>query len=259
MNKQVQEFFDYSAENPWGDLMLVHCTPEDLRKYTEGNIADTLERVLNHDDWKFENSRNWADKGSGNDVFYLFKVYELWKSIRRNGVKSPVHVHAVAEDNWLNFHPSTNKIEVLCEFFPEMEIKVLYHSYDFLMRNYPDDAVGWHLDHMHYPIETAVDYLDLYAEMNPEEVELEFFWAKCSDILTGNPDLSGKLKPRARDWRYVNVNKYNGDPEFENAVFLTVNDRYHRIAMKKDDIFLKDIIQTKPGKAKFCGKWFDIS
>lgn len=257
MNKTVEEFFEHMNENHWGDIMLVHCKPTDLKKYTEGMIGEIVRRVLQDSQWFTERSDEWANRGSGNDVFFLFKVFELWKSIRANGVKSPVHVHAVAGDNWLNFHPSNNKIEVLCEFFPEMEIKVLYHNYAFLHRNFADEAVTWYLDHMHYPVETAQDYMDLYADLNPEEVELDFFWDTCKNIMMGKNE-SGKLTPRKRDWRYVDLEEYEGEPDFEHSAFLTVSDRYHRVAMEKDAITLKDIIQVQPGRAKFCGKWYDL-
>lgn len=261
MNKTVEEFFEHMDANHWGDIMLVHCKPADLKKYTEGMIPEVLQRVIHEPDWKDQRSDEWAGKGSSNDVFFLFKVYELWKSITRNGVKSPVHVHAVASDNWLNFHPSNNKIEVLCEFFPDMEIKVLYHNYAFLHRNFPDEAVTWYLDHMHYPVETAQDYMDLYTELyasvEPGELELDFFWDTCKNIMLGK-EQSGKLTPRKRDWRYVDIEKWEGEPDFEQAAFLTVSDRYHRVAMERDAIKLKDIIQVKPGKARYCGKWYDI-
>jgi len=262
MNNTVKEFFEHSEKNPWGEILLVHCQAKDLKMYTEGMIPEVLQRVLQDPDWKNERSDDWANRGSSNDVFFLFKVWELWKSISRNGVKSPVHVHAVAGDNWLNFHPSNNKIEVLCEFFPEMEIKVLYHNYTFLHKNYPDEALKWYENHTHYPITTAEDYMelygDLYASVEPDELELDFFWDTCKNITADLNYLSGKLKPRKRDWRYVDDAKFSGDPDYENSPFLTVSDRYHRVAMEKDATLLKDVIQVKPGKARFCGKWYDI-
>lgn len=257
MSREVEEFFEHLDHTRWGELLVVHCKPNDLKKYTEGMIPEVLHRVLQEPDWAEQRSDKWAFKGSGNDVFFLFKVWELWKSISRNGVKSPVHVHAVADDNWLNFHPSNNKIEVLCEFFPDKEIKVLYHNYNYIANNHPDEASRWYLNHMHYPIEAARDYLDLYSELDPEEVELDFFWDTCENIMLEKEGISGKLKPRKRDWRYIDLN--TDDDDFKNSAFLTVSDRYHRVAMEKDATLLKDVIQVKPGKARFCGKWYDIN
>jgi hypothetical protein len=249
-------FFSLSRKKPWGGLYAIACTPKNLMAWRQDNIAETLIRVLKTDDWREQNSADWSNQNSGADVFYLFKVWELWRSISANGVKSPVHVHAEAGHNNCYFHPSNNKIEVLCEYFPELPITVLWHDYDLLQQLYPQPNLNWFEDLIHFEITDEREYRELY-NLDPNDTELELIWGWdwIKNIINNN-DAWGKLKPRARDWRAVK--DHTGDPRWDNALFLTVTDRYHRKAMHHNQTKLKDIIQVKPGQAKFCGKWYDI-
>ena len=254
----LDEFFQLTREKPWGSLISVYCTPRDLFEWREGNVEETLMRVIKTEGWQDETSDYWANRNSSNDFFYMFKVWELWKSISRNGVKSPVHLHAEAGYDNCYFHPSNNKIEVLCEFFPDIDITVLWHDYDLLVKHYDQANLHWFEDHVHTTIHDKRDYLELY-NLDPEdaELELQFGWESIKQI-HADPDIWGKLKPKIRDWKSIDLTKHLDDPRLENALFLTVTDRYHRVQMHKSAKRLGDIIQVKPGKARYCGKWYDI-
>lgn len=255
----VDEFFDRMNLDDWGRLLAVKCQPQDLIDYRQNDIPETLNRVIQQPDWQMENSSDWALKNSGEDCFYIFKVHALWKSIRFNGVKSPIHVHAAADEEWLEFHPSRNKIEVLCEYFPNMEVTALYHDYRLLSNNYPRDVLSWYNQHKYTMITNSEDYYKLYnLDHDDPHLLLSFGWDWCKNIIADPDGVWGKVKPRARDWRRVKPVEHQGDSDWENALFLSVTDRYHRVSMEKQGILLKDIIQTKPGQAKFCGKWYEI-
>lgn len=247
----------FFAHTGWGNLLAVTAPVESLRKYTEGEVEATLYRVLESGDWQQENSSDWHNKGSSNDIFFLFKVYELWNSIRRNGLKSPLHVHAVLDDNWINFHPSNNKIEVLCEFFPEAEVTMLYHQYDFLEQYYPDDAVLWYKQYPHVAITDKQQYLDLY-NIDTSKVEQFFGWGMVCDAVENKDAVWGKLKPKHRDWKRIDLDKYQNNELYRNSPFLTVSDNYHRVAMREENKSLKSLIQTSAGKVKFCGKTYQL-
>jgi hypothetical protein len=255
----IKEFFTLTKEKPWGRLLAVDCKPSDLMEYRDNNIPDTLQRVIRTEDWQFNDSRSWAKENSGHDIFYMFKVHALWKSIRFNGVKSPIHVHAKAGEDWLEFHPSRNKIEVLTEYFPELPVTALYHEYNLLAESYPEPCLTWYKDLPHKEISTTTDYYNLYKldESDPQLL-LQFGWDWCRDIIKDPEGVWGKVKPKARDWRNIKPQEHLSDSNYENALFLTVTDRYHRVAMDKVNILLKDIIQTKPGQVKFCGKWYEV-
>jgi len=251
----LTEFFELTKTKPWGRLLAVQCTANDLIKWRQDNIHETLLNVLNTEGWQTESSEDWSGRNSSSDIFYIFKVHELWKSIRLNGTKSPVHVHAEAGYNNCYFHPSNNKIEVLCEYFPELPITVLWHDYDLLQQLYPQPNLNWFEYLIHFEITDEREYRELYnLDPNDEELELIWGWDWVKNIIS-NDNTWGKLKPRARDWRAVE--DHTGDLRWDNALFLTVTDRYHRKAMSHNQTKLKDIIQVKPGQAKFCGKWYD--
>jgi hypothetical protein len=253
----LNKFFDLSKRSPWGRLIAVQTPLSFLKPYTEGEIANILKRVISNSGWERENSFNWANKGSGNEVFFIFKVYELWKSIQQNGVKSPVHIHYVPSDDEFRFHPSNNKIEVLCEYFEEQTVTVLYHDYDLFKLHYHTDLVFWYEQFPYTIIDNADDYLSLFNLTDAHEVELGYDF--CKKICEHPEDVWGKVKPRARDWRYVDIQQLQGTPELENALFLTVTDRYHRVAMQEDAIELSDIINVDGNIITYCGKEYDLS
>lgn len=255
----LDEFFSLSRKKPWGGLYAIACTPKNLMAWRQDNIAETLIRVLKTDDWREQNSADWSNQNSGADVFYLFKVWELWRSISANGVKSPVHVHAEAGHNNCYFHPSNNKIEVLCEYFPGIPITVLWHDYDLLVDLYQTENLFWYEGGAYCEITNTKEYLELYnLDPTDKDLELQFGWDYIKNICAGGDEIWGKLKPKARDWRAVNPQDHVDDDRWENALFLTVTDRYHRVAMFNSNKQLKDIIAVKPGQARFCGKWYDI-
>lgn len=256
--ENLKEFFTETKNNPWGELVAVQCKPMDLEKHCDKNIHETLINVLRTEDWQTETSDSWSNRNSGSDIFYIFKVHELWKSIKQYGTKSPVHIHNEAGYNNFYFHPSNNKIEVLVEFFPNIDITVLYHNYSFLKEQYDVPELEWYKKYSHKIINTEQEYLDLYnLDKNDNDLELLFGWEYISNICN-NDKIWGKLKPKVRDWRSVDHIKYKDDLLYKNSLFLTVTDRYHRVAMQKNKKMLKDIIQVSPGKAKYCGKVFDI-
>ena len=102
---------------------------------------------------------------------------------------------------------------------------------------------------------------ELIADM-PDEVyhglSGSYSSSQLKDIIKDPEGVWGKVKPKARDWRNIKPQEHLSDSNYENALFLTVTDRYHRVAMDKVNILLKDIIQTKPGQVKFCGKWYEV-
>jgi hypothetical protein len=257
-NKKVlDDFFKLSTEKPWGRLVSVECTPNDLKKWSEGNIPATIKEVVAQPGWEDENSFDWAPKGSGNPIFYLFKIYEVWNSIRKEGVKTPLHAHYVANDNDMRFHPSNNKIEILCEFFPDMEVKVLYHDYNYLREFWDQPLVSWYKRFFFDVIDNTDDYLELFG-LDQEHNEMEFGWEYCKRIIQNPDDVWGKVKPRAWDWKHIDITPHIGVESLENALFLTVTDRFHRMKMHENGIRLGDILKKTDQGYEFCGKKFSV-
>jgi len=255
-NDNLDEFFELSKQKPWGRLLAVHTKASILEPVINGDIPEKILEVISDPDWRTESSAYWSSRSSSDARFYLFKLWELWKSISRNGVKSPVHLHI--RDGYLTAHPSNNKKEVLYEFFPDADITILFHDYDLIREQYPTKWTEWYQDLPYEEITTASEYLDYYDDsLNSREIELEFGWDYCKNILADQHTWS-KLTPKQWDWRHIDPAKHEKDSQFNNALFLTVTDRYHRVKMKVDDVQMKDVIQVKPGRAKFCGKWYDI-
>ena len=253
-NDNLLEFFATSQAKPWGRLLAVHTQATVLEPIVNKDIPEKIIEVISEPDWQTESSAYWSSRNSSDTRFYLFKLWELWKSIRTNGVKSPVHLHI--RDGHLTAHPSNNKKEVLYEFFPDADITVFFHDYDLIRELYPTQWTEWYKDLPYEEIQTAYEYMDYYdSSLKDSNIELEFGWDYCSNILADKHTWS-KLTPKKWDWRHVG--DHTGDPRWENALFLTVTDRYHRVKMKSDDVQMKDVIQVKPGRAKFCGKWYDI-
>lgn len=253
----VEEFFEKSKANPWGRLIAVECKPSDLKQWAEGNIPETIKAVVSKPGWETENSFDWAPKGSGNPIFYAFKIYEVWKSIAEIGMKTPLHIHSTANDNGMRFHPSNNKIEIMCEYFPDMPVTVLYHDYDYLRECYPEPILDWYKKFPYRVIKNESQYLDLYG-LDQEHNEMEFGWDYCKRIVNSPDEVWGKVKPRAWDWNHIDISEHDGLPSLENALFLTVSDRFHRMAMHHDEIVLGEILQVENGIAKFCGREYEV-
>lgn len=254
--RDLNRFFEISKLEPWGKLVAVKCTPNDLMDYREGDIPATIRDILyNNPNWKTEDSVDWAYQGSSNPEFYTFKVWELWNSIRRYGVKSPVHMHQNTGGTF-RFHPSNNKIEVLTEYFPDLEITVLHHDYDFLRKYYYKEEFDWYLNLEHQVIESTEHYTSLFNL--DADAELEFGWDYVKNICLAESDVWGKIKPVKFDWEEVDHQKHKDDDLYCTSLHLTCNDKYHRVKMEKQSKLLKDIIQARPGGFKFCGKTYSI-
>ncbi len=250
----VEEFFEESKRNPWGRLLAVTATACDLEQYIENDINDTLQRVLKKPDWFEQSSEMWHDRNSSADEFFLFKIYELYHSIKRDGLKAPVHIHSVVDDNTLEFWPSNNKIQVLAECFPDMEFTVLYHDYDAIRKNYPDDTTDWYTALPHREITSADEYCALYGL--DKDSDQEIGWGYVKDSIDNQNEVWGKLKPIWRTWKRYKDDKR--DQSFENALHITVTDRFHRVEMRKNARGMNTIIHTRPGQASYCGRWYDI-
>lgn len=254
--RNLDNFFEVSEMEPWGRLVAVECTARELMEYREDNIPDTIRSILyNNENWKNENSSDWAYQGSSNPEFYAFKVWELWNSIRRYGVKSPVHMHQNTGGTF-RFHPSNNKIEVLTEYFPDMPIVVLHHDYDFLREYYFKEEFDWYKKLSYTVIDSSEKYTSLFNL--DDDAELEFGWDYVKDVCDETTETWGKIKPVAFDWEEVDHNQYKNDDLYCSALHVTCNDKYHRVRMEKENKKLGDLIQTKPGQFKFCGKWYPI-
>lgn len=254
--RNLNNFFEVGKIDPWGKLLAIKCTPKDLLDYREDDIPDTVRQVLyNNENWKLENSSDWAYQGSSNPEFYIFKIWELWNSIRKYGVKTPVHMHQNTGGTF-RFHPSNNKIEVLTEYFPDMPITVLHHDYDFLREHYFKEEFDWYKSFEYDIIETPEQYKKLYNI--DEDAELTFGWDYVRTICATPEEVWSKIKPVSFDWEEVDHKKYETNDLYNASVHVTCDDKYHRVRMQNQPKLLKDIIQTFPGGFKFCGKKYSI-
>ncbi len=255
----IDSFFKHSHENPWGNLIAIKCTASALIEWrNNGKIVKSIQETVNNQNWTDENSRDYANGNSSDPRFFLFKIYELYNSINEIGVKTPLHIHNVATDNEFSIHPSNNKIEVLCEFFPNTMITCVYHDYDYLREYWPDKLTNWYKQWDYDIIDNTDDYLKLFG-LDQDSNETEFGWDLCKTIIQSPGDVWGKVRPRARDWSYIDITKHDGNPLLENAPFLTTTDRFHRIAMFENQIVMGDILTKTEDGFMFCNKEFKFN
>ncbi|MDA9302506.1 hypothetical protein N8072_01030 [bacterium] len=257
----LDDFFKLSKEKPWGQLVSVKCKVSDISKWRDQEpiITDKMREVVSTPGWQDLQSEDFSLGNSGRSPFFMFKVNKVYESISKVGVKTPVHLHHVAKRDELSVHPSNNKIEVLAEFFPEMEITCLYHDYDFLSKYYPDELTGWYKQFDWTPITSADQYLELFG-LDHEETEIEIGFDHVSNIINNNDKVWGKVKPRKRDWNRIDISKHADDELLENSLFLTVSDRFHRFKMAVENVAMGDILkETSPGNYKYCGRVYNDS
>lgn len=255
----LNDFFELSKQKPWGRIVAVQTPISFLSKWRDSEpiIEQSLQDIIARDGWETETSRDFANGGSSDPRFFIFKQKILFDSISDVGLKTPLHLHHVPQDNELSVHPSNNKIECLCEFFQDMTVTALYHDYDYLNEHWPDDLTNWYKQFDHRVIDNTQDYLKLFGlEQNSNETE--FGYEHVKRIVEAPKEVWGKVKPRARDWKYIDINEKPAET-LDNALFLTTSDRFHRNIMHSDDICMGDIIKLNQTGIEFCGKEFKIS
>lgn len=252
----VEEFFQ---QTNWGQLVAIkcYCSSPFIDKEVDSEIAEKLNEVIKLPNWQNEVSSDWHDGRSSKTVFSIFKVNKLVNSIRENGLKSPVHMHKRLGTSRFDFWPSNNKIEVLYDFFPDMEFTLLYHDYDFYRECFADDDIDWYKKFEWHKIESEYHYRQLYTV--GENAELDIGWDYCSRLMTSD-DIWSKLNPiPKRTWQHVDHEKYKDVESYKNSVHITVTDRYHRVAMRDQPVRLGDIVQVSDNKILFCDRKFDIN
>lgn len=257
-NRILDEFFDLSKKQPWGRLIKVDVPVSFLTKWRDREpiITNSIREVVSRDNWETENSIDFANGGSSDPRFFLFKQKILFDSIGEIGLKTPLHLHHVPMDNELSVHPSNNKIECLCEFYPDMTVTALYHDYDYLNEYWSDELTGWYKKFNYQVIDNTNDYLKLFGlEFDSNETEFGFDYVKR--IVEAPKEVWGKVKPRARDWQYIDISERPAQ-SLDNALFLTVTDRFHRNVMHTDEISMGEILIKQDSGYKFCGKIFEL-
>jgi|15BtaG_2_1085339.scaffolds.fasta_scaffold04153_5 hypothetical protein len=254
---KIDSFFKHSQENPWGNLIAIKCTASALIEWrNNGKIKKLINESVSKPDWGNENSRDYASSVTSDPRFFLFNVNELYNSINDIGVRIPVHIHRVATDNkFSDLHPINNKIETLCEFFPNKMITCIYHDYDYLREYWPDKLNDWYKQWEYTIIDNTDDYLKLFGA-DRDSNETRFGWDLCKNIIQSPNNVWDFLKVSAQDWQYIDITKHYGDPLLENAPFLTMTDRFHRNAMYENEIALGDILIKTSDGFVFCDKEF---
>lgn len=259
-NTQIlDDFFKRTAEKPWGRLVHATVPVSFLSKWRDNEpiIENSIRETVSDPDWQTRQSVDFANGGSSDPRFFLFKQKILFDSIGEVGLKTPLHLHHVPTDNELSVHPSNNKIECLSEFFPDKKVSVLYHDYDYLNKYWSDNLTNWYKQYEHTVIDNTTDYLKLFGlEHDSNETEFGFDYVKR--IIEAPKAVWGKVKPRARDWSYIDINEQPSNL-LDNSLFLTVTDRFHRRIMHSDDIAMADIVtHVSENIYEFCGKQYEI-
>jgi hypothetical protein len=259
-NRDVLDYFFNECKNkPWGKLITAQVPVSFLKKWRDNEpiIENSIREVVERDGWQDELSRDFSNGGSSDPRFFLFKQSVLFHSIGEIGLKTPLHLHHVPTDNELSVHPSNNKIECLCEFYQDLTVNVLYHDYDYLNEYWPDQLTGWYKQFEHREIDNTDDYLKLFG-LEHESNETEFGFENVKEIVLNKDSVWGKVKPRANDWKYIDITEKPAE-SLDNALFLTVTDRFHRRVMHEDNIKMGDIlIPAGDNQYMFCDKIFTV-
>ena len=248
---------------PWGELLLVECKVSDISDYVKHrNIIPTVQRMVSTPGWQDELSSDYSNANSSTNMFYAFKIHELYESIKNDGVMTPFHIH-MRTDGQLAFHPSNNKIQVMLHFFPDYDIKILYHRYNFLDIHYENEHTDWYKKFTHTKITSEQQYRDLFKLSI--DADLEFHCDFMHRVLDPEIETTPKLNQKKVDWaNLTDVEKEN--PLYVISPALTVTDRFHRIKMQETkrmgDIAIWDKDKRGDNWVEFCdqtfGKGYDI-
>ena len=65
---------------PWGELLLVECKVSDISDYVKHrNIIPTVQRMVSTPGWQDELSSDYSSANSSSNMFYAFKIHELYE------------------------------------------------------------------------------------------------------------------------------------------------------------------------------------
>ena len=258
---KIDTFFNYDM--PWGELLLVECKVSDISDYVkERNIIPTVQSMVSTPGWQDELSSDYSNANISTNMFYAFKIHELYESIKNDGVMTPFHIH-MRTDGQLAFHPSNNKIQVMLHFFPDHDIKILYHKYNLLELYYDNPKNDWYKDFPHTKITSEQQYRDLFKLSI--DADLEFHCDFMHRVLDPEIETTPKLDQKKVDWAELkDLAKMH--PLYSISPALTVTDRFHRIKMQETkrlgDIAIWDKDKRGDNWVEFCdqtfGKGYDI-